>query len=560
MRNWGSLLLSIAIAIVLAFFAITPPKTQSSDAPLAEFSSARAMVDVREIARFPHPTGSDDNTRVRAYLSQRLEELGLEVSQSEGLIDERALKRLNRWSGQAKTEQNFINIMGVLPGKNPERPALLLMAHHDTVWGSPGAADATIGLSSILEILRAVQSEGQAERNIIVLFTDAEELGLNGARQFFAQNPLRDSIGAVINFEARGGGGTANMFQTSAANGAAAKLFARHVKQPSASSLSTFIYSVLPNDTDLTPALEKDYTAYNIANIGAAKYYHSPKITADALDERSLQHMGSQGLDLSRALLSAEAFPAKTPDAAFFDLYGFTTIIFAPFWGWVFLALTAIGLTLSFTEENRVRQTVNGALRMLVFLVGGGAALFGLNVLSGGGAGADYYDRLAAIPLLELMTAALCFAAFLGIFGQKPLTQNGQVGAVIPLFVIALVAQFYAPTAAYFLTLPLLLCAIVLLSAARGPNIMFKALAIILGALVMGYVAGLGHLLMLGVGPDLPSTAILLAALALIFIMPLFCKLPKWAALTAAFVALAVSFTAALWIRLDPIAATVPLY
>ena len=40
----------------------------------------------------------------------------------------------------------------------------------------------------------------------IVLLTDGEELGLQGAKQFFAGDPLLPRIGAIINMEARGGG------------------------------------------------------------------------------------------------------------------------------------------------------------------------------------------------------------------------------------------------------------------------------------------------------------------------------------------------------------------
>lgn len=205
---------------------------------------------------------------MRDYLARRMREMGLDVSTSEGQLAPRTLARLNRWSGQSRAQQSFYNVIGILRGTNPETPALLLMAHHDTVWGSPGASDDTIGIASILEITRAVKAAGPQERDMIILLTDAEELGLSGAKQFFETNPLADRVGAVTNFEARGGGGTANLFQTSASNGNAARLFARHVKQPSASSLSTYVYSVLPNDTDLTPALKRDYVAYNIAHIG----------------------------------------------------------------------------------------------------------------------------------------------------------------------------------------------------------------------------------------------------------------------------------------------------
>lgn len=563
MRKLRPLYLMLLIGVILAAMAISPPPSKESDVALTTFSSGRAMVDVREISKAPHLTGSPENARVRAYLESRLNALGFEVSTSSGQLNARALARLNRWSGQAKTQQDFINVIGVLPGTDRTKPALLLMAHHDTVYGSPGAADATIGLASILEITRAVQEEGPPARDIIVLFTDAEELGLNGARQFFATHSLRERIGAVINFEARGGGGTANMFQTSAKNGAAAKLYAQSVRQPSASSLSTFVYSVLPNDTDLTPALEKDYVAYNFANIGAAGYYHSPKITAEALDERSLQHMGAQGLDLSRALLSAAPLPPKTSDATFFDVFGVFTVIFAPFWGWVFIGLASLSLCLSARREKSLkdvaREGLMGTVKMLAFIILGGGALYGLNILSG--AGGNYYDRLAAIPKLEFMTAALSLAVFFLIFGRGLSSQNTQMGAALPLLALAALMQFYAPTASYFLTLPMMFFGFILLAKKRNNSgAASTALAVILGAVTLGYMISLAHLLMLGVGPDFPSLAIVIAAIGVLFVGVFFEGLSKRASYTTASAALALSVIAALWIKLDPIAATVALY
>ena len=561
LRKWGLLGITLLISIVLAIMAVTPPAPKGLDTPADQFSSARAMKDVAIIAAKPHPTGSAENAIVRDYLSDRLKRLGMEVSLSESYLGERALKRLNKWSGEAKSEQLIVNIIGVLPGEDHSKPAILLMAHHDTVWGSPGAADDTVGIASILEIVGNLKEAGTPKRDLIILFTDGEEVGLSGATDFFKNHPLRDKVGAVINFEARGGGGTVNMFQTSAGNGNVAKLYARAVKQPSASSLSTYVYNVLPNDTDLTPALERDYAAYNIANLGDAKYYHSPKIDAHALDEKTLQHMGSQGLDLTRALLSANDLPAKKADATFFDVFGMFTLIYAPFWGWVFLVFAAIGSVLSVKPKPIGKEIMGGCLKMLGFLLIGGALLSGLNILSGGGQDANYYDRLAAIPKLEWLALFLCLAAFFALFGRKVSSENTRLGAAIPLFSLALLGQLIAPTAAYFLTLSLLLCAAASFAVQRWPNKKISAvIAAALIALVIGYMITLEHLLMLGVGPDMLAVAILPAAIAALAILPLYAGLSKGRANALAVSGLAVSIGLALWIRLDPVASTVPLY
>lgn len=561
LQKWGALLITIMISIVLAAISITPPAPMGLGTSVDQFSSARAMKDVVIIATKPHPTGSEENEKVRNYLSDRLTDLEMELSFSASFLNERSLKRLNRWSGETKSEQEIVNIIGVLPGEDRSKSAILLMAHHDTVWGSPGAADDTAGIASILEIVRALKEAGPQQRDLIVLFTDGEEVGLSGATHFFKNHPLRDKIGAVINFEARGGGGTVNMFQTSTENGDVAKLYARSVKAPSTSSLSTFVYNVLPNDTDLTPALKKDYVAYNIANIGDAKYYHSPKIDADALDERTLQHMGSQGLDLSRALLSAEDLPAKKPDATFFDLFGLFTVIYAPFWGWVFIAMAAAATVLSVRAKVKREEIIGGFMKMIGFLGIGGVLLYGLNRLSGDGSAANYYDRLAAIPKLEWLAFLLCISVFFALFGRKSLSGNAWIGAAIPLFILAVLGQFFAPTAAYFITLSLLLCALTSLTLQRWPGKKVGAImAIAASSLVLGYILSLEHLLLLGVGPDMLAVAILPAAIGALAILPLYAGLSKRAATSLTVIGLSASIGLALWIRLDPIASTVPLY
>jgi len=561
LRKWGPLLIATLLAIGLAILAATPPAPKSLETSPHQFSSARAMKDVHIVAAQPHPTGSEENAKVRTYLIRRLEELGAQVEVQQSLLGERALARLNKWSSESKTEQAIFNIIGVRPGTQRSKPAILLMAHHDTVWGSPGAADDTVGIAAILEIMRAVNEAGKQERDLVVLFTDGEELGLSGARSFFKDNPLATEIGAVINFEARGGGGTANLFQTSAQNGAAVQLFAQSVKQPSASSLATFVYNILPNDTDLTPALENDYTAYNIANLGRAKYYHSPKINAQALDEGTLQHMGSQGLDLTRALLSASDLPAKRPDAVFFDFFGFFTVIYSPFWGWVFLGLATLCYAATVNSKPRRKGVILGCVKMLGFLFIGAILLYMLNRLSGRGPSSDYYDRLAAIPRLEVMALCLCLVMFFTIFGKKILSEGERVGAAIPILILSVLGQAFAPTATYFISLPFLLCGIVSVLMSRWPDAKATIIiSVLFAALIGGYMLNLGHLLMLGVGPDILSVAILPAAIFVLALLPLYKGLSTRVVNYVVMAGVMLSGLLALWIRFDPVASTVPLY
>jgi hypothetical protein len=53
--------ITFALLILIAFLAIRsiePPAAVDENAPVTEFSAARAMRDVSEIAKAPHPLGS----------------------------------------------------------------------------------------------------------------------------------------------------------------------------------------------------------------------------------------------------------------------------------------------------------------------------------------------------------------------------------------------------------------------------------------------------------------------------------------------------------------------
>jgi|TARA_R100000501_G_scaffold18412_1_gene38586 hypothetical protein len=566
MAAWLKLLLILAAAVALAIIGTTPPSPVAADAPANDFSAERAMNDVRQIARAPHPSGSAENDRVRAYLVGRLGDLGLTVTTPRITLDDDAVAGLEAWLGKGRAPAEAVNVLGVLAGRDRSLPAVALMAHYDSVPGSPGASDDATGVAAILEILRAVNASGTPQRDIIVLLTDAEEAGLIGARGFFRDHPLSARIGAIVNMEARGGGGRVSLFETSQANGATVERFADAVKRPAGTSLSVFIYRVLPNNTDLTPALQKDYAAYNLAFIGRPGLYHSPFATPDRLDRGSLQDMGDQTLDLVRSLSGGEPLPAPMPDVVFFDVFGLFMVTYAPVFGWIMLAI-GIGCYAGIAAGGAsVRDLLRGLSAGIALPLLAAAALYGANLLSGAGGATNYYDRLAAIPRLEVQALLICSACFLVItgtcFGRRQIAAAVCVGAAVPLMLVTLLAKILAPTAAYPLVLTVLLTGIGMVGTFLFGGKAGRAAASVAAILVTGYMFMFGHQLFQAVGQDHPYVAALPLFAAAVSLWPAIAgqSLSRRLTFPIAAMLFLVALAIALWVRLDPVAASAAVY
>ena len=560
MRHWGTLLIALIGAGILAVIGTTPPHAAPASAPASAFSAMRAMTDVRAIGYAPHPAGSPEHERVRRYLVERLGQLGFTVSNARSTISAKGAKAFRKQNGAAAPLPPIVDIVALRRGRNPALPAVMLMAHYDSVAGSPAAADDGAGVAAVLETARALAASAPAERNLIVLLTDGEELQLDGARAFFASNPLSRHVGVVVNLETRGGGGRASMFETGADNGAMMRLFGDAVRRPVATSLSVFIYHHLPNNTDLTVAKVHGLAGFNFAFIGRPAQYHSPIAVPSALDQGALQDMGRQVLDLARALLNAPTLPGPAPDRVFFDAFGLMLIAYPAWVGWVLL-VGAIGFyAAGGWRRARLTTTAWGAAVTLALLVGGAALLYGGNLLSGADRPVNYYDRLAAIPRLEwqmllicLGTSALVWALLIGDRDRIGIA----VGAAAPLLVLGTIAQAIAPTAAYPIVVPLLLGGAGLAAMRWRGGITVAAAAAILG---VGYMLAMGFLLVEAVGPFIPMIAALPLAIAGVLAAPLMPVTGRRPMLIAAAALLAVAIGIALWVRLDPVAASVATY
>lgn len=566
MPKWWTFWAVVLGGLALAWLTSAPPAPLPASAPATAFSAERAMATVRDIGARPHPIGSAEHGRVRDAVAARLTALGLQTSVVPG------------GSAVRKTKDGFVgadvdNILAVLPGRDRTKPSVLLMAHYDSVPGSPAAADDSAGVASILETVRAVKAGGQPARDLVVLITDGEETGLFGAQYAFGNDwrhaPIK-RVGAVINLETRGSSGPAFMFETGRGNGGVIDRYARHVPRPAANSLTGWVYDRMPNGSDFTIAKAAGLPGVNIAFIGRPFDYHSPTATPANLDRRSLQHMGDQTLAMARAFLDEGPGP-RTADRVYADAFGRMLIAYPAWAGWIVLVVAAalIGFAMVRAGRAPALDLVRGAGLLVLLLafpalvlrlawrlapVGAdfyqsamgarfdlyfaGAALLaaGLAMMAFGLAARGKGRWIAAAGALVAgllcsarggldiegavlgVVAALLFAGVLG----RPLDPRGQAhGLLLGALVLAIALQAFAPGIAFLVAWPLLGAAVVAVVLAVMPEGLARDLAaVVVGALVLDWVLRMAVPLFDGLGLTNPELLGLFTLLSAVIVAP----------------------------------------
>ena len=331
-------LIILISGIIWSFTGTRPQVDLNRQIPADQFSTARAFEHVKALAREPHYVGSKAHAYARNYLVDELEKLGFLVEMQEGFT-------LNNGGALVRPQ----NILARIDGKGSGK-ALLLMSHYDSAMhSSPGASDAASGVATILEGVRAYLASGKTpENDIILLFTDAEELGLNGAQLFTEEHPWAKEVGLALNFESRGSGG--NSFMLLETNGGNKKLIEHFaeagVEYPVTNSLAYSVYKMLPNDTDLTVLREQgNINGLNFAFIDDHFDYHTATDTPENLDKRTLAHQGSYLMPL---LEYSAAVPlsdlSSQDDVLFFNMPGFSLVKYP--YGWILPLLIIAGVFL----------------------------------------------------------------------------------------------------------------------------------------------------------------------------------------------------------------------
>lgn len=499
-------LVLVVVAALLVARAATPPAAVPATAPATEFSAERAMVHVRAIAERPHPTGSADIERVRAYVVAQLRAIGLAPT----IQDATGIGTRYRLAGRVQ------NVLARIPGTGTDGRAVLLASHYDSQGASPGAGDAASATAALLETARAVSAGPPLAHDVILLITDAEEAGLLGAAAFAREHPWARNVEMMLNFEARGTGGRAFMFETGAGNLDAVRVL-QDVPDVSATSLMVMVYRILPNDTDLSELSILRKPAMNFAFIDGVERYHTAHDDVAHLDARSVQHHGVQALALARAFASGALPRPATGDAVFFDL-PFVGLVLYP--EWVALPVALLALVLAIAVVLDARRHDRGWARGIALGAAGtlGSALVAvaaavllsrtiewLHAITGWGGAPEWrgvYSGAVVATGLAVATGAWAFVR------RWATARSAHAGAVAAWAVLALAVTVLAVGASYVVTWPLIVVAAAMLAHSRIDDAAARgAIAVAATSAVLVMLVPLTYLLGVALGTALPGAA-----------------------------------------------------
>ncbi|WP_396194622.1 M20/M25/M40 family metallo-hydrolase [Flavobacterium sp.] len=325
-NNQPSLISFLFLAGILSgiFYFIMPQSYDATEAPLSEFSTKRALEIVKNISAKPHFVGSQNHKSVANYLQKELQNLGLQTSLQEGFT-------MTEKGTLVKSKNILAKIKGTTNAK-----ALLLLSHYDSAPHSfsHGASDDASGVATIIESVRAFLHNKSTHKNdIVILFSDAEEVGLNGAALFVTQHQWAKEVGLVLNFEARGSSGPSYMLmETNQGNAKMVEAFrAGKANYPVSNSLMYSIYKMLPNDTDLTVFRETGkIQGFNFAFIDSHYDYHTSQDKFEHLDPKTLAHQGTYLFPLLKHFANANLSDLNTDeDDVYFNVpFGFVSYPF----------------------------------------------------------------------------------------------------------------------------------------------------------------------------------------------------------------------------------------
>ncbi|HEY9169798.1 MAG TPA: M28 family peptidase [Lutibacter sp.] len=518
----------IVLSIFYSFYSLMPSAKIEKNSSLTEFSGTKALLQLKEITKKPHFTGSSEHEVVRNYLVSELEKLGLQVEVQEQM----AINQ--KWRAATNNKNILARIKGSESGK-----ALLLLSHYDSnPHSSLGASDAGSGVVVILEGVRAFLAKNEIPKNdIIICISDAEELGLLGANAFVNHHPWAKEVGLVLNFEARGSGGPSYMLlETNGGNKKLIEAFQQaNTPYPVGNSLMYSIYKMLPNDTDLTIFRENaDIDGYNFAFIDDHFDYHTVQDSYERMDMNTFNHQASYLMATLNYFANTDLENLKSgTDYVYFN-YPIFGLVYYPF-SWaipMFIICALLFLGMLFMGILKRKNTMEGIVKgfypfTFSLLTSAAVSFYGwklllkihpqyLDILHGFTYNGHYY-----IVAFVSFTLAICF----WIYNSYFIKISKQDLMVAPLFFWLMIngfIAFYLPGAAFFMLPVIILLPILFMSQFSVSKVNTLLIFTVLTIPALIIFAPLVIMLPIGLGLKMLVVSAVLTVLLFGFLVPVF--------------------------------------
>jgi Predicted aminopeptidases len=500
LRRWISLLLIMLVFAAgtgISYLAMRPPEPPSGESQVYP-SYARMLANVAAMTKAPHPSGSGELADVRAYLISQIEAMGLQVEVHRCVcsLDEIAADRVERERGSGRpdmirtpsglilTQEDLVrgdlreqavfdendnvtlyNLLVKLDSPASDR-GILFMAHYDSEFGVPGAADDMVSVGALLEVMRLQAKNPDLRNDLYFLFTDGEELGGIGAKAFVRDNPeLADRIDLVVNMDARGTSGGLLMFETSLFDYDQVKHWRNASSRPIAYSWLPMIYRQMSNGTDLTRFLDAGYQALNFAVIEGAEHYSTGTDDIHHLNPGTAYHYLLNAMELGEYAANASLKDkGDEQDGVYFTLLPGLLVLMNGFSAQA-LAGAAIAAALACLVW-RLRSGKSKFLTML-YIAGVQLSVVAVSALAGMGVvslidaawpprlqdGLQYHVPVLICTLGGIGAAALVLFSLL----VRRQTFGDTLAGALPLLMLATaVTAIYFNKASYLVSFPLL--------------------------------------------------------------------------------------------------------
>ena len=437
-------------------------------APDTSFSSARAMVELVEIARRPRPVGSPEHDRVRDYLVQRLTKSGLEPDVQV------ALSYTHAGDPDRVVTATMRNVVARLPGSRGEG-ALILTAPYDGGTASPAAGHGAFALATILETVRALAAGPPLDKDVIVVFTDGEQLGSLGARAFVERMDRAAGVTAVLTVDALGATGPVVAFESREGEAPSLIPYIGAGVRPGPSSLMSSLSAPTAHGAGDDPFNAVGVPGLSFLALGDASSAGQPWDSAEGVGEETLQHAGVYLLAAARSLGRADTLRRSVEDAVVFPLPLVGRVEYPQRWvPWTTLVLVVIVALMGVVVKTVRRATWKG----LLVGVAAGLAPVALSWWAGGAlldfvtplhpergwvGGAFYGDRTHFLALAGLALALV--SGFHALARRWIRRDEAALGAMVGPLALCVWLTFRAPLAAYALQWPLalaIICTIVI--------------------------------------------------------------------------------------------------
>ncbi|MDD6151531.1 MAG: M28 family peptidase [Bacteroidales bacterium] len=323
---------TVVASALVAWGLFSRPRPKALDAE--GFSAARVLQDIEVISRKHHSVAHpEERAEVRAYLASRLHSLG---------ADSVAFYTYDSIVGpKGKHVEYLFDATDVLAefaplGAGADSATYLMFVAHadsrysqpmprrDTVW-SYGAADDGYGLGVALETVNCLLKDRASwKQGVKVLFTDAEEAGMDGMYGIWENNrEVFENVGLIVNIEARGPWGPALLFETSPGSSKILDLYSKNARHPFTYSLTTVVYNMMPNFTDFT--VVKDHIpGMNFSTVADVNHYHTDLDNFSNVSAATVQHYGSQILPVAHEYVCGEEYSDRSYFVSDTDTVNFT--------------------------------------------------------------------------------------------------------------------------------------------------------------------------------------------------------------------------------------------